>query len=61
MVKHYNDCRGLSITDTDDANMDSAKSIAKMSEQEYIFYPLRGIPTNNKWIILLEHMMDTMP
>jgi hypothetical protein len=37
---------------------DSAKTIAKMSEQEQIFYLLRGIPRNDEWNVFLQLMMD---
>jgi hypothetical protein len=60
-VKDYNLCAGPttpSTTDTDAADTDSAKTIAKMSEQEHIFCLLRGIPRNNKWKVFLELMMD---
>jgi len=56
-VKDYNLWAGPSTTDTD-ADTDSAKRIAKMSEQEPIFYLLRGIPRNDKWKVFLELMMD---
>jgi hypothetical protein len=29
-----------------------------MSEQEHIFYLLRGIPSNDEWKVSLEHMME---
>jgi len=54
-VKHYNLCTGPSTTDTD---TDTAKTIAKMSKQEHIFYLLRGIPRNDEWKVFLELMMD---
>jgi len=38
--------------------MDTAKTIAKMSEQEHIFYLLHGIPRNNEWKVFLELMKD---
>jgi hypothetical protein len=38
--------------------MDSAKTIAKMSEQEHILYRLRRIPRNNEWKVFLELTMD---
>jgi len=56
-VKDYNLCAGPTTTDSD-ADMDSAKTIPKMSEQEHIFYLLRGIPRNNEWKVFLELMMD---
>jgi hypothetical protein len=43
-------------TDTDAT--DSAKAIPKMSEQEHIFYLLRGIPRNDEWKVFLKLMMD---
>jgi hypothetical protein len=55
-VKDYNLCSGPTTTDTDaDAN---AKTIAKMSEQEHIFYLLCGIPRNDEWKVFLELMMN---
>jgi len=38
--------------------MDSAKTIAKISEQQHIFYLLCGIPTNDEWKVFLELMID---
>jgi len=58
--KDYNLCAGPttpSTTDTD-ADTHSGKTIAKMSEQEHIFYLLRGIPRNDKWKVIRELMMD---
>jgi len=54
-AKDYNLCAGPSTTDTD---ADTAKTIAKMSEQEHIFYLLCGIPRNDQWKVFLELMMD---
>jgi len=54
-VKDYNLCAGSSTTDTD---ADTAKTIAKISEQEHIFYLLCGIPRNNEWKVFLELLMD---
>jgi hypothetical protein len=54
-VKDYNHCAGPSTTDTD---ADTAMTIGKMSEQEHIFYLLRGIPRNVEWKVFLELMMD---
>jgi hypothetical protein len=54
-IKDYNLCAGPSTTDTD---VDTAKTIAKMSEQEHIFNLLRGMPRNNGWIVYLELMID---
>jgi len=48
---------GPSTADTD-ADRDTAMTIAKMSEQEHIFYLLRGIPTNDEGKVFLELMMD---
>jgi hypothetical protein len=42
-VKDYNICAGPLTTDTDAFNTDCAKTIAKMTEQEHIFYIFRGI------------------
>jgi len=57
-VKDYNLCAGPSTTDTDATDTYSAKTIAKMSEKEHIFYLLPGIPRNDKWKVFLELMMD---
>jgi hypothetical protein len=60
-VKDYNLCAGPtapSTTDTDATDTESAKTIAKMSEQEPIIYLLRGIPRNDKWKVFAELMMD---
>jgi hypothetical protein len=54
-VKDYNLCPGQTTTDTD---ADTAKTIAKMSEQEHSFYLLRGIPMNDEWKVFLGLMMD---
>jgi len=59
-VKDYTLCAGPtapSTTDTD-ADTDTAKTIARMNEQEHIFYLLRGIPRNDEWKVFLELMMD---
>jgi hypothetical protein len=56
-IKDNNLCAGSSTTDTDD-DMDSAKTIAKMSEQQHIFYLLHVIPRNDEWRVILELMMD---
>ena len=59
-VKEYNLCAGLivqSTTDTD-ADMDSAKTMGKMSWEEHIFHLLCGNPRNDKWKLILELMMD---
>jgi len=45
-------------TTATDADTETAKTIAKMSDQEHIFYLLRGIPRNNEWKAFLEIMMD---
>jgi hypothetical protein len=45
--------------DTDAANTNAtAMTIAIMSEQVHILYHLPGIPSNDKWKLFLEHMMD---
>jgi hypothetical protein len=54
-MKDYNLCTGLSTTDTD---ADTAKTIAKISEQEHIFYVLLRIPRNDKWKVFLHLKMD---
>jgi len=61
--KNYNLCIGpiapsTSDTDAADTDTDSAKTIAKMTEQEHIFYLLHGIPRNDEWKVFLELMMD---
>jgi hypothetical protein len=66
-VKDYNLSAGPTTpltTDTDAADPDSAKTIAKMSEQEHICYLLCGMPRKNEWKVFLVLMMDknaTMP
>jgi hypothetical protein len=63
-VKDYDLCAGPSspsTTDTDAADRDSAMGIAKMSEQEHIFYLLCGIPRNKGWKGFLELMIDRKP
>jgi len=58
-VKDYDLWAGPMTTDTDATDTDaSAKTIAKMSDQEHIFYLLRGIPRNNEWKVFLQLMMD---
>jgi hypothetical protein len=58
-VKDSNLCAGPITTDTDATDTDaSAMLIAKMSEQEHIFYLLRGIPRNDEWKVILELMMN---
>jgi hypothetical protein len=63
-VKDYNLCpRPItpSTTDTDAADTDSAKTLAKMSEQEHMFYLLRRIAQNDEWKVFLVLMMDKNP
>jgi len=63
-IKDYNLCTALTATltaGTDAADTDTdanTKTIAKMSEQEQIFYLLRGIPRNDKRKVFVELMMD---
>jgi hypothetical protein len=59
-VNDHNPCTGLTTPSTTDTatDTDSAKTISKMSEQEHIFYLLRGIPRNYEWKVFLEFMMD---
>jgi hypothetical protein len=57
-VNDYKNCAGPMTTDTDATDTDSAKTIAKMSEQEHIFYLLHGIGRNDKWKVFLELIMD---
>ena len=63
-IKEYNLCTGQRVTltagtDAADAETDvNSKTIAKMHEQEHLFYLLCGIPTNDEWKIFLELMMD---
>jgi len=60
-VKHYNLWAGPTTTDADATDTDSAKTIAKMSDQEHISYLLCGIPRNDEWNVFLELMMDNNP
>jgi len=63
-IKNYNLCAkptATSTAGTDAADTDTdvnAKAITKMSEQEHIFYLLRGIPRNDELKVFLELMMD---
>jgi len=58
-VKDSNLCTGPMTTDTDTADTDvNAKTIAKMSHQEYIFYLLQRIPRNKEWNGFRALMMD---
>jgi hypothetical protein len=57
-VKDYNLCAGPTAPSTTDTDADTAKTIAKMSEQEHIFYLVRGIPRNDEWKVFLALMMD---
>jgi hypothetical protein len=57
IVKDYTLCTGPLTTDTA-TEMDFAKTITKMGEQEHIFYLLHGIPRNDEWKCFLELMMD---
>jgi hypothetical protein len=65
--KDYNVCTGPTATSTagtDAADTDTdanAMTSAKMSEQEHIFYLLRGVPRNDEWKVFLELMIDKMP
>jgi hypothetical protein len=56
-VKDYNLCTRPSTSDMDTADTDSAKTIAKISEQDHIFYLLHGIPKNDEGTGFLELMM----
>ena len=58
-VKDYNLCAVPMTTDIDAANTDAnAKAIAKMSEQEHIFYLLHGNPRNDEWKVYLVLMTE---
>jgi len=61
-IKDYTLCTGPIAPSTagiDAADTDAnAKSIAKMSEQEHIFYLHCGNPRNDEWKVFLELMMD---
>jgi hypothetical protein len=58
-VKDNNLCAGPSTTDTDATDTDaSTKTIAKISEQQYIFDLLCGIRRNDEWKVFLQQMMD---
>jgi hypothetical protein len=60
----YNLCTGPTATSTagtDAADTDTdanAMTIARMSEQQHIFYLLPGVPRNEEWKVFLELMMD---
>jgi hypothetical protein len=54
---NYNFCAGPSTTDTD-ADMDSSKTITKISNQEHIFYLLRGISLNDEWRVFFKLMRE---
>jgi hypothetical protein len=56
-IKNNNLCAGSSTTNTDD-DMDTTKTIAKMSEQQHIVYLLHVIPRNDEWRVILELMID---
>jgi len=61
-MKDYNLCAGpraSSTAGTDAADTDaSAKTITKMSEQEHIWYLLRGIPRNDELKVFLGLLME---
>jgi len=57
-VKDSMSCAGPSTTDTDAAVMDTANTMAKMSEQEHNFRLLCGIPRNDEWTVFLQWMME---
>jgi hypothetical protein len=61
-VKHYTLCTGPKTTNTDATDTDaSAKTSTKMSEQEHIFYLLRGVPRDDELKVFLVLMMDKNP
>jgi len=49
MVKDYNLCAEPSTSD--------AKTLGKMTDEQHLFYLLRGIPRNDDWQFFLELMM----
>jgi len=53
-VKDYNLCSEPS-TSTSDAK---TRTLAKMNDEEHVFYLLRSIPRNDDWQFFLELMMD---
>jgi hypothetical protein len=58
-VKHSNLCTAPTSADTDAAETNlNAGTIAKMCQQEQIFYPLQGIPGNDECNIFLQLMRD---
>jgi len=58
-VKDFNLWAVPMTTDIDAANTDAnAKAIAKMSEQEHIFYLLHGNPRNDEWKVYLVLMTE---
>jgi len=52
-VKDYNLCSEPSTSSSD-----TARTLAKMTDQEHVFYLPRGIPRNDNWQCFLELMMD---
>jgi len=58
-VKDCNHLDGPTTTDTDAANTNpNAMKIAKISEQQHIFYLLRGMRRTDQWKVFVEHLMD---
>ena len=51
-VKDYNLCSEPSTSDA------TTRTLAKMTDEEHVFYLLRGIPRNDDWQFFLELMMD---
>jgi len=51
-VKDYNLCSEPSTSDA------KTRTLAKMTDEEHVFYLLRGIPRNDDWQFFLELMMD---
>jgi hypothetical protein len=52
-VKDYNLCSAPSTSSSD-----ATRTLAKMTEEEHVFYLHRGIPRNDDWQFCLDMMMD---
>jgi len=52
-IKDYNLCSEPSTSSSD-----ATRTLAKMTDEEHMFYLLRGIPRNDDWQFFLELMMD---
>jgi len=52
-VKYYNEC-----SEPSRSSSGTIRTLAKMTDEERVFYLLRGIPRNDNWQFFLELMMD---